>query len=145
MAYQAKRKKLYQEEFQLVDENGMIAKRMHVELDPDVIAPELSKKYLAFVRASEEAKKIDVGKSPAEALELIGNTTTDILQAVFGDENAQYIVEFYRGRYTEMAREVLPFVFQIVIPQVRKMVQENRAAIVSGYNRKQRRLLFRKK
>lgn len=144
MAYQAKRKKLYREEFQLVDENGTIAKRFFVELDPDVVAPELSKKHLSFIRASEKAKKIDVNESPEEALELVGSITTDILQVVFGTENAQYIVDFYQGRYIEMVREVLPFVFQVVIPELRKMAQENRAAIVASYNRKQRRLFGKK-
>ena len=146
MAYQARRKRLYQEDFELVDEYGVVVKKIQVALDPDQVATELSRKHLAFIRASEKLSKTDPDKEPVKALEIITGTTIDILQVVFGEEDTQFIVGFYNGIYLEIAQEVLPFVFQIVIPKVRKMAQENKAKIVTGYSRNSgRKSLFGKK
>ena len=60
--------------------------------------------------------------------------------AVFGEQDAQTIIDFYNGRYTEMVREVFPFIAEVVM-KVRKMAQEDRAAAASKYNRKQRRAM----
>lgn len=142
MAYQAKRAKVFREDFELVDENGKVVKRMEVVLGPE-IATELSKKYLSFVHAQEAFQRLDPKESPEETLELIGTTVTDILEVVFGKENADYIIQFYDSRYIELAREVLPFVWQ-VIPKVRKIGQEYRESVLAGYNRKTRRKFFGK-
>ena len=142
MAYQAKRAKVLREEFELVDEDGAVVKRMEVVLGPE-IATDLSKKYLSFVRAQEAFQRLDPKESPEEKLALIGSTVTDILEVVFGKENADYIIRFYDGRYIEMGREVLPFVWQ-VIPKIRKIGQEYRETVLAGYNRKTRRKLFGK-
>lgn len=142
MAYQAKRAKVFREDFELVDENGTVVKRMEVVLGPE-IATDLSKKYLSFVHAQEAFQRLDPKESPEKTLEQIGTTVKDILEVIFGQENADYIIKFYDGRYIEMSREVLPFVWQ-VIPEVRKIGQEYRKTVVAGYNRKTRRKLFGK-
>lgn len=145
MAFQAKRKKLYQEDFELVDENGQVAHTLHVSLDPDSVAKNLSVKQMDLMHALDALKNIDPNNAPEEALETVGQTVTDILQSVFGADNAQIIIDFYESRYLEMCQEVMPFVTGTVIPQVRKMAQEHRAAVVAGYNRKTRRKLFGRK
>ena len=122
MAYQAKRKQLYTEDFELTEENGTVVHRLHVELDPDSMAVRLSEKHM----------------------EVVGRAVTDILEAVFGRDNAKIIAEFYNGRYFEMCREVMPFVTGVVIPEIRKIAQENKKTIAAGYNRKQRSMFGRK-
>ena len=136
MAYQAKRKKLYTEEFQLVDENDTIVHTLHVALDPDGIARKLSEKHMALVNAIQAVSKVDMQTKPSEALEAVGNTATDLLEAVFGTDDARTIIEFYDGRYMEMCIEVIPFVINTVIPTVRRMAQDNKKAIASGYSRR---------
>lgn len=146
MAYQAKRSKLFKEEFQLVDENGEIAKTLFVELDPSAVAPNLSKKYIALQHSLASVREVKEKKETEKMYETVGMAMKDILETVFGEEDTKIIVEFYGGRYIEMCKEVLPFVSEIVVPQVRKLAQENRANIIAGYNRKQKRaLLFGKK
>lgn len=145
MAYQAKRKKVYHEDFELVDEEGHVVHSLHVSLDPDSTVKNLSVKHLDLIHALDAIKNVDPNKAPETALETIGQTVVDILQAVFGADDAQLIIDFYENRYIEMCQEVMPFVTDIVIPQVRKLAQENRATIAAGYNRKVRRKLFRKK
>ncbi len=59
-----------------------------------------------------------------------------------GREDAKTILEFYDTRYIEMCQEVIPFITDIVIPQVRKIAQSNKKQVLKSYNRKQRRALF---
>lgn len=143
MAYQAKRKKLYTEDFELTEEDGVVVHTLHVALDPDSMVKKLSEKHMALVKALQNMNGVDTENAPGAALETLGNTVTDIMEAVFGPEDARIIVDFYEGRYMEMCREVMPFVTNVVIPEVRRMAQENKKAIAAGYNRKQRRLFGR--
>jgi hypothetical protein len=137
MAYQVKRKKLYTEDFELAEEDGRIIHTLHVSLDPDSMAVKLSEKHAALVRALQDINQVK--EKSDGALETIGNAVTDILEAVFGLEDAKTIIDFYQGRYIEMCREVIPFVTDVMVPQVRNLARENKQSIVSGYNRKQRR------
>ena len=140
MAYQAKRKCLYAEDFELTEEDGTVVHTLHVALDPDSMAKRLSEKHMALAKALQDVKEVDSQSNPESALETVGNAVTDILEAVFGADSAKVIVDFYDRRYMEMCSEVMPFVTATVIPAVRKMAQENKKAIAAGYNRKQHRL-----
>ena len=144
MAYQAKRKKIYTEDFELTEEDGTVVHTLHVALDPDSVARKLSDKHVALVKALQEVKHVDAQNAPNEALETVGSAVMDILEAVFGIEDAAVIRKFYAGRYMELRSEVLQFVTGRVIPEVRRMAQENKKAIAAGYNRKQRRLFGKK-
>lgn len=140
MAYQAKRKQIYEEDLELTEEDGTVVHTLHVSLDPYARAKDLSVKYLDLQKAQQNLLKLDPKGNPEEAIEMAGKAAQDILEAVFGEQDAQVIVEFYNGRYAEMVREVFPFITE-VITKVRKMAQEDRAATASRYNRKQRRAM----
>lgn len=143
MAYQAKRRKIYEEDFQLVDEHGNIVHTLKVSLDADSIVGKLSKKHVALVNA---LKNVQNAKNTAseDALTVLGDTVIDILEAVFGKEDAKTIIDFYDNRYVEMCQEVMPFVTGTVVPEVRKISQENKKQVLSQYNRKQRRAFKRR-
>lgn len=144
MAYQAKRTKVFKEEFQLVDENGQIAKTLMVELDPSMVAQNLSRKYVDLQKALTAVNNAESNKE--KMYETVGKSMKEIMETVFGKEDTKTIVEFYDERYIEMCREVLPFVSEIVVPKVRKLAKESKAGIIAKYNRKQRRsLAFGKK
>ena len=78
MAYQAKRKKLYTEDFELTEEDGTVVHTLHVALDPDNMAKKLSEKHTALVKALQEVQGINAQKDPGAALETVGNSVTDI-------------------------------------------------------------------
>lgn len=143
MAYQAKRKKLYTEDFELAEEDGRVIHTLHVSLDPDSMAQKLSEKHAALVRALQDVSKISEGENEG-VLEKIGIAVTDILEAVFGPVDAKTIIDFYQGRYLEMSEEVIPFVTDVVVPQVRNLARENKQSIIAGYSRKQRRVFGKK-
>ncbi|MDF2950783.1 MAG: hypothetical protein K0S18_366 [Anaerocolumna sp.] len=141
MAYQASRHKRVQEELELLDDKGNVIHTLHVDLDADVMAKQLSEKHMALVQAqrdmTEAQQEVKEGNTD-KAFETIGMTLVDLFEAVFGKEDAKTIVDFYENRYIEMCQEVLPFVIQVVIPRVRSVAQESRNSIMQGYNRKQK-------
>lgn len=147
MAYQAKRKALYQEEFQLVEEDGTVVHTLQVSLDADCMARKLSEKHIALVKALRSVQGINTTSPEADqtaGFEVLGNAIADMLEAVFGEKETKIIVEFYNNRYIEMCREVVPFITDIVIPEIRKIAQGNKKAVLSQYNRNQRRRFRRK-
>ena len=143
MAYQAKRRKIYKEDFELLDENGNVVHSLRVSLDADSMVTKLSEKHLALVNALQNVQNAK-NTAGEDALTVLGNTVIDILEAVFGKDDAKTIIDFYDNRYIEMCQEVMPFVTETVIPEVRKISQENKKQVLSQYNRKQRRTLKRR-
>lgn len=143
MAYQAKRRKIYEEDFQLVNANGEIVHTLKVSLDADSMAAKLSEKHVALVNALNNMQNAK-NATNENKLTVLGNTVIDILEAVFGKDNARTILDFYENKYVEMCQEVMPFITQVVIPEVRKIAQANKNQVLSQYNRKQRRMLKRR-
>lgn len=148
MAYRAKRSKRFTEEFELEDENGNVVKTLQVSLDADDMVAKLNRKYTALVKAlndtTELKRQTEDEKIVEGCVETLGRAVVDMLEAVFGAEDAKVIVDFYEGRYLEMCKEVLPFITQCVIPRCNEIKKENQKSILQSYNRKQRRALFRK-
>ena len=48
MAYQAKRNKRFEEDFELVDENGVVQHTLKVSLDADDMVAKINRKYTAL-------------------------------------------------------------------------------------------------
>lgn len=146
MAYQAKRSQHYTEQLELVDENGKVQHTLTVDLDPGSVAENLSKKYVELVNI--QSKTQDVSSSDPEqmkkAYSTLGNAVLSMIEAVFGEKNTKVIEEFYGKHYTEMVTEIMPFITDIVIPQVRKLAQDQRKDALQKYNRKQRRAILKK-
>lgn len=140
MAYQAKRKKIYEEVFELTEEDGTVVHSLHVSLDADSMVKKLSEKQLDLIRAMKDVQE---AKADEEGVEKLGNAVIDIIEAVFGKEDAKTILEFYDHRYIELCQEVVPFITNVVIPEVRKIASQNKKKTLSQYNRKQRRMFGR--
>lgn len=151
MAYQAKRHKKFTEDFELVEEDGNVAHTIHVSLDADDMTVNISRKYTALTKAmaeSDRIKKATDDRKDIDALqnciEKLGRAIVDLLEAVFGTENANIIIKFYEGRYMEMSQEVLPFISTVVIPRMIELKADHRKSVMQKYNRKQRRTLFKR-
>ena len=147
MAYQAKRHKKFQEDFELVNESGEVVHLLHVSLDADDMVIKINRKYTALTKAlaetTEMKRKDENPEEIQKSVEILGTAVVDLLEAVFGTEDAEKIIQFYEGRYIEMSQEVIPFITQCVIPKLIEMKKDNKRAVLSGYNRKTRRRLFR--
>lgn len=148
MAYQAKKHKRFQEDFELVNEQGDVVHSLHVDLDADDIVPRLNRKYTALLRALSdvsEAKRgpIESSEDADQRFEYLGHAVVDILGAVFGETDTKIILDFYEKRYIEMTKEVIPFITKCVIPRCIDIRKENQQDILKKYNRKQRRAFLR--
>lgn len=142
MAYQAKRSKKYVEDFELVDAEGNIKHTLHISLDADDMTVKINRKYVALTRAlsetTEAKRKVETAENLQGVFETLGNAMVDLLQAVFGEENAKILLDFYEDSYIEMSREVLPFISNVVIPRMIEIRKDNQKALLGKYNRKQK-------
>lgn len=152
MAYQAKRKATYTQDFELVDENGNVAHRLSVALDPGSVIEKLNQKYIALVKAQRETSSVETNiqegslngnEELGRAYETLGRASVDLIEAVFAPEDTKIILDFYNGRYVDMISEVAPFITTVVIPDLRRITQENKKEILNKYNRKQRRAILK--
>ena len=145
MAYQAKKHKRFQEKFELVDANGDVAHSLNVDLDADDMIVKINRKYADCVRALSETtemrRKARSGEDMAECFDKLGRAVVDLMETVFGTEDAGVILDFYENRYIELTKEVLPFITKVVIPRCIEIRGENKKSILRGYNRKQKRAL----
>ena len=113
MAYQARRMKKVIEEFELVDENGQVIERLHVELDAGSMLEKLRKKYVNLVRAQQSVQKIELDMGDEKVLEgynVLGAAVCDLIEAVFGKEDTQKIMKFY-GAVLSWATKSAPRIF----------------------------------
>ena len=142
MAYQAKRSKKYVGDFELVDAEGNIKHTLHISLDADDMTVKINRKYVALTRAlsetTEAKRKVETAEDLQGVFETLGNAMVDLLQAVFGEENAKILLDFYEDSYIEMSREVLPFISNVVIPRMIEIRKDNQKASLGKYNRKQK-------
>lgn len=148
MAYQAKRSKKVIEEFELVDENDKVVECLKVDLSAPGLTEKIRQKYVALVNVQQEVQGINAGDNTQEevmkACTLLGTAVVDLIEAVFGREDAEKIVAFYENGYSEMVAEVLPFISDVVLPRMNEIRKENKKAVLSKYNRRQRRALAKK-
>ena len=146
MAYQARRNKRYEEDFELVDENGAVQHTLHVSLDADDMVAKINRKYTALIRALADVQEIKREEASNEqledAVEKLGRAEMDMFEAVFGAEGAKTIQQFYTDRYIEMAKEVIPFITGVVIPRLAEIKAENKKTLLGQYNRVKKRRRF---
>lgn len=147
MAYQIQRHEHFTESLELVDEAGNVAHSLKVDLNPGTVVESLSRKYLELFKIKQEIDSIDMSnlETAAEAYDKLGNAVTSLMGAVFGEEQTNVILQFFGENYSDMIQAVIPFINNVVVPEVRRLAKENKKGIMEKYNRKQRRFLMRVK
>ena len=136
------------ESLELVNENGEVEKIIQVEITTGKLADSLSRKYVELIRAQREMKQLsnDTDKKTekmVETYEHIGTIVLEMMEIVFGEKNTKEIMSFYENDYVEIIQQVMPFIINIILPEVRSIAQENKAKILEQYNRKNRRSVGR--
>ncbi len=144
MAYQAKRRKKETEDLELINEQGEVETVIHVQLDDSEMVRKVSKRYVEMYKAQVHIADMKTEEmSPeefVEATEWLGKCVMNLFEAVFGEEDAERIQDFYKGRLIEMCREITPFIIEVVLPRAEKISQVQRKRVASSYGRKARRL-----
>ena len=140
MAYQIRRKKKASEQLELLDESGNIVHVIEVNLDTGNIVQKIYRKYSELTRVLAEVREIDRNVAVKEelngSLEKLGNAVVVLIEAVFGEEDTEKILDFYHADYVGMCTDIVPFIRIVVVPEMLKIQRESRKTVRAAYNRK---------
>lgn len=129
MAYQIKRKSRINERLELCDESGAVVLPIDVEINVDDIAGKLTaaQQTLGMAQAL-------INKEPksAEAQEAFGAAVIALFAVIFGKDNADKIIAFYDGRYTEMMLDVFPFINEAIMPKIKAASEERKRQLLDA-------------
>lgn len=138
MAYKLQRAKRLTEEIELCDENGNVVKTIQVDLDIETMAMQINKAKNELIRIEQmikqdtHPKNLDFNQS-VDLWEDYGNAFVVMLRLVFGDENAETIINHYENRLGELVTEITPFLQQVVLPAVEAGQKERAKRLAKNY------------
>lgn len=142
MAYVIQKKKQLVEELELRNESGEKVTTIYVRLDRDGLAEKLSARQIDLIQAQKNLLQLqqDCRKESTldyeKALEETGQAVIALFEAVFGQQDSDVIREFYKNNTMQMCSEVMPFITEVILPQVRKLGQAKRKGIKNSYKHK---------
>ena len=131
MAYQIKRKQRVRETLELCNSEGNVELTVHVDIDLDVMGGRIANAHDVLRMANElVAEKPD----SEEAQEAFGAAVIALFAVIFGKDNADKIIEYYEGRYTEMLLDVFPFINEAVMPKVKEASASRKQQLLHAAN-----------
>ena len=142
MAYQLSRTRKIIESLELTDDNGNVIKAIYVNLDVGMVAKEyrnLCDKLGKAERQLKEAQKHNDTETFDKTLEAYGETIIALLRLIFGEENAQVLLDYYENNYFEMSIKLVPVIFDVISPKIIEGIKAKKQQLISQYNRKERR------
>jgi hypothetical protein len=108
---------------------------LHVDLSVDQILQRYLQAAEAFAKARNNANK----GLTEERVEKLGEAILNLFVVIFGQEQAQKLVDFYGESYTEMLADVVPFINEVVAPKIneaqQRIMAQYQAAKVQRQNR----------
>lgn len=108
---------------------------LHVDLSVDQIMQRYLQAAEAFTKARNNANK----GLTEERVEKLGEAILNLFVVIFGQEQAQKLVDFYGESYTEMLADVVPFINDVVAPKIneaqQRIMAQYQAAKVQRQNR----------
>lgn len=112
MAYQIIRKSRITEELELCRADGTVAERLTVDIDIDSIGARVYKAYENMAIA-----QLDLQKDKRN-IEAFGRAVLNLFVVIFGEDGANRIAAFYENKEGEMLLDLIPFINNVVMPQV---------------------------
>lgn len=139
MGYKVGRAKKITESLELVDETGATVKKIPASITPDKVVMEFNRRYNAVIAAQKAAQQVadPSGDGAQETLSLFGDAILSLLGLVFGDDGAAEILDFYEDAYTEMAMAVIPYIEDVIVPEIRRSAEAMRQQAASRYKIRQ--------
>ena len=108
---------------------------LHVDLSVDQVLQRYLQAAEAFAKARNNANK----GLTEERVEKLGEAILNLFVVIFGQEQAQKLVDFYGESYTEMLADVVPFINEVVAPKIneaqQRIMAQYQAAKVQRPNR----------
>lgn len=121
--YQLKKNVPFEDDIELLDESGNVARTIHVSLCLD----KLLGRYNETVNALKAAE-IAIDPKDEQSLEAYGQIVMQLLRLIFGAD-ADVILAHYEGRYLEMLDNIMPYIFHTIGPELRKLSRQRMDAL----------------
>lgn len=128
MNYRFTRTKKLEDTIELVKESGE-SETLRVSLDLDTVARGFLQKYNTFAATHRKIRELQKQRKKAEfdqVAALYGSVVIDLLELVFGKENASKILEFYENSYFEMVQQIMPYITGRVLPEIRAALKQQK-------------------
>jgi hypothetical protein len=127
--YELKRSKVIRESLKLGRET------IKVEMNVDLMAKTFGVAYKKFLATNQNAQLAAFTESgdTEKMLEACGNAVIGVFEIVFGKENAEKIFAYYEDNYLEMATQVMPFINDVIVPQVNAALEDMGKAATQKY------------
>ena len=113
--YTLKRREKITEQVKLGDEV------LSIEIVPEEIAREYNKVQVEIIQTQDAIRKAQ-GAPSAELLEQYGMAIIKLFSILFGQENTEKLLVYYEDNYVEMSTEVMPFIVDVIKPQLDKAI-----------------------
>ncbi len=138
MGYQIKRQKNVIEPLELLSPSGEIEETVNANLKIETIAKEYRKIKIEFMNAQKECQN-----QSEEAIIKFGGVVMSMFSLIFGVDGAEKILKYFEDSYTEMAVQVMPYIWEVVEPAINDYVTAQKDIIANNYDlsRKQKRKL----
>ena len=121
--YQLKKDVPFEDDIELLDESGNVVRTIHVSLCMN----KLLGRYNETVNALKAAE-IAIDPKDEQSLEAYGKIVMQLLRLIFGAD-ADVILAHYEGRYLEMLDNIMPYIFQTIGPELRKLSRQRMDAL----------------
>lgn len=107
----------------LTVEDGDKALTIEVDINVDGI-------LARYTELTRKIAQLSGGGDVSEKAERLGTAVVELFAVLFGDEQTQKIVDFYGGRYLEMLGDFVPYIHDVLAPQI----QDAQKAIAAKYD-----------
>ena len=121
--YQLKKSAPFEDDIELLDESGKVVHTIHISLCLD----KLLGRYNETINALKAAE-IAIDPKNEQSLEAYGQIVMQLLRLIFGAD-ADVILAHYEGRYLEMLDNIMPYIFQTIGPELRKLSRQRMDAL----------------
>ena len=121
--YQLKKNVPFEDDIELLDESGNVVRTIHISLCLD----KLLGRYNETINALKAAE-IAIDPKDEQSLEAYGQIVMQLLRLIFGAD-ADVILAHYEGRYLEMLDNIMPYIFQTIGPELRKLSRRRMDAL----------------
>ena len=121
--YQLKKNVPFEDDIELLDESGKVARTIHVSLCMN----KLLGRYNETVNALKAAE-VAIDPKDEQSLETYGQIVMQLLRLIFGAD-ADVILAHYEGRYLEMLDNIMPYIFHTIGPELRKLSRQRMDAL----------------
>ena len=118
---QLKRKKHIIKTLDLLNDEGKVEKTLSV----DIVVDDFRNRYPLVMTEVQKAQKMveEKGEQDAGAVVASQIAVKAVFVLIFGDIQAREFLEYYENRYYEAFQDVIPFITDEIMPEIKKAVE----------------------